>query len=71
MTDSDRVRFAKIMAYLSLNFPHRRVERHLIESYFHDLAGYDVVAIEAAARKHVRAAKSFPFVADLVASIEA
>jgi hypothetical protein len=71
MTDSDRVRFAQIMAYLSLNFPGRDVDGRLVSVYFSDLSSYDVGAVEAAARKHVKSSRHFPFISELVALIEA
>ena len=71
MTDSDRVRFAQIMAYLSLNFPGRDVDGRLVGAYFFDLSSYDVEAVEAAARKHVKSSRHFPFISELVALLEA
>jgi len=66
MEPTDNIRFAKIMHYLSLNFPEREVGQDLMRSYFNDLSEFSIDDIEKAARAYVKTGNKFPLISYLV-----
>jgi len=71
MEPTDNIRFAKIMHYLSLNFPDREAGQDLMRSYFNDLSEFSIDAVEKAAKAYVRTGNKFPLVSDLVSLLSA
>ncbi len=71
MEIADTVRFSKIVAYLSLNFPEREVGQNLLKSYFRDLSDFGIDEIEKAARAYVRTGDKFPLCSDLIRLLSA